>query len=128
MSKTPHTLPGWVINLFFLIGLVSALAIRALIVITHIRPDLFRLVWYVGVIGYILFFLYRYRISEKRKRVIAEYGLIEKMKNRIPLNNDERDVVAYLLLSITKSRENLNYLFIFALSILAIIADIVLSL
>lgn len=124
---TLHTLPVYIINLFFAIGLLSAIAFRVLIVFTHTYEELFRPVWYMGTIGYVLFFIYRYAISQKRKRAIERYGLIPKLKRQVQLSNEEREVVIYLLSSLRKSREHLNYLFIFALSFAAIVADIFLG-
>ncbi len=70
-----------------------------------------------------VFFLYRYYISEKRKKAIEKFQLIEKVKANACLNED-REVVIYLLSSIRKSPEDVNYFIIFLLSILAIIVDI----
>jgi hypothetical protein len=126
-NATPHTLPIYTINLFFAIGLLSAFAFRMLIVFAHTQEQLFRPVWYMGTIGYILFFLYRYAISQKRKKAIEQYELIPKLKQQTRLSKEEIEVVVYLLSSLRKSREHLNYLFIFALSFMAIIADILLS-
>jgi Ca2+/Na+ antiporter len=125
---TPHTLPSSTINLFFIVGLLAAFSFRILIVLPHFQPELFRPVWYLGTIGYVMFFLYRYAISRKRRNTIEDYALIPKLKQRKMLSDDERQAVVYLLSSIRKSRENLNYLFIFLLSILAIGIDILLSL
>lgn len=123
----PHTVPPFVINLFFIVGLLSALAFRALIVFSHVRHELFRPVWYLGIIGYVFFFLYRYIISEKRKKAINDYDLIAKLQENLCLTEEDREVVVYLLSSIKKSRENINYLFIFGLSIVAIVTDILLT-
>lgn len=124
----PHTLSPAVINLFFVIGLLSALAFRVLIVFSHLRPEWFRPTWYLGIIGYVVFFAYRYNISQKRKKAIEEYGLIAKIEGKAELSAIDRQVVAYLLSSIKQSRENLNYLFIFVLSIIAVLLDIFLTL
>ena len=124
--KQPHTLPTSVINLFFIIGLISALSFRTLMAVGELYPDMIRLVWYVGIIGYILFFSFRYFIARKRRRAITEFDLISKIKEDRPLSENERGVVVYLLSSLQKSRENLNYLFIFTTSILAILVDIAL--
>jgi len=127
MSQTPHTVSPLVINLFFVIGLISAFAFRVLILFVHIRPEWFRPTWYVGIMGYIIFFLYRYGISQKRKRAVADYRLIDKLQQEAPLSGEDREVLIYLLSSIQKSRENINYLFIFALSLVAVLLDIVLT-
>ena len=124
MKNTPHTLPPAVINLFFIIGLISALSFRSLMALKDMQPELFRPVWYVGIIGYILFFSYRYIISQKRKRTITDYDLITKVQQG-KLQESDRQAIVYLLASIKKSRENLNYLFIFATSALAIFFDLI---
>lgn len=126
-KKQLHTFPGYIIHGFFFIGLVSAFAFRSIIVFQHIEPAWVRPVWYVGVLGYVGFFLYRYAITKKRKNAIKDYGLIEKVRANACLSEEDRGVVIYLLSSIKKSREDLNYLVIFILSILAILADIFFS-
>lgn len=126
-TQTPHTLPAYIINSTFILGLVSALAFRALIIFQHIQPALVRPLWYIGVIGYTFFFLYRYGIARKRKIAIAEYGLVEKLKTEATLSQSDKNTIIYLLESIQKSRENINYLWIFITSIIAIIIDIALS-
>ncbi len=123
-DKKPHTLPPSVIYCFFGLGIVSAIAFRAIIVFQRLEPLWVRPVWYVGVLGYMVFFLYRYYISEKRKKAVENFQLIEKVKANACLTDEDREVVVYLLSSIRKSPENVNYFIIFLLSILAIIADI----
>jgi len=121
------TLPSWIINLFFVIGLVSALLFRLLIFFNYYYSWLARYVWYAGVTGYLLFFGFRYYISRKRRRTILQNDLIEKVAAS-DMDDDYREEVIYLLQSIIKSKEMFNYVFIFAVSFLAIVLDIVLSL
>lgn len=123
----PHTVPKYVIYAFFILGLVSAVAFRGIIIFQHLDPKWVRPVWYIGTIGYFLFFLYRYMITKKRKHAIETYQLIEKLKANACLAEEERDVVLYLLSSIRFSLEDINYALIFILSVLAILADIVLT-
>lgn len=127
-QKQPRTMPAFTINFFFLLGLLAALSFRVLIVFTHVQKELFRPVWYLGTSAYVLFFLYRYAITRKRKRAINHYGLIPKLDNREQLTPEETQVVVYLLHSIEKSREHLNYMFIFILSAAAMFADLLLTL
>lgn len=126
-ARLPHTVAPSVIYLFFLIGVISAISFRALIIFTHVHPEWFRPVWYLGTVGYVIFFLYRYWISQKRKRAIRQYDLLNKLKGPGELTGEEREVLVYLLSSLAKSREDLNYLFIFFLSIFAVAADLLLS-
>ncbi len=126
-KKLPQTFPGYVIHGLFLIGLVSALCFRLIIVVERFEPGWVRPLWYTGVLGYIGFFLYRFSISKKRKNVINEYGLIEKVEANKCFTEEEREVVKYLLSSIKKSKEDINYLVIFILSVLAVLADVFFS-
>jgi hypothetical protein len=126
-SKRPRIVPKFVVYTFFLLGLVSAIAFRAIIIFQHLEPSWVRPVWYVGTAGYFLFFLYRYRITRKRKKAVEEYELIEKIRANKPLKEQDREVVLYLLSSIRLSLEDINYAIIFALSVLAVAADIYLT-
>jgi len=123
----PHIVPKYVIYLFFLLGLVSAIAFRAIIIFQHLEPAWVRPVWYIGTFGYVLFFLYRYRITRKRKRAIDQYRLIEKVQANACLDEQDREVVLYLLASIKSSLEDVNYAIIFLMSIIAVAADMILS-
>ncbi|MCE5312359.1 MAG: hypothetical protein LLF86_04320 [Nitrospiraceae bacterium] len=123
----PHIVPKYVTHLFFILGLVSAIAFRAVIVFQHLEPAWIRPVWYIGVCGYMLFFYYRYRIARKRKKAIEDFNLVEKLKANACLTEEDRSVVLYLLGSIKASPEDKNYALIFIMSIMAIAADIVLA-
>lgn len=126
-EQVPKTLPRSLIDFFFVLGLFSALMFRILIVFQHWHPEWFRPVWYAGILGYTVFFGFRFYIARKRKLAISSFDLITKVRSAAALTDPERDAVVYLLSSIEKSRENLNYLFIFALSGLAVFLDLAMT-
>ena len=109
------------------LGLSTAIAFRALIVIDHVRPDWVRPVWYFAVLGNFLFFWHRYHISQKRKHAIQDHRLIERIGSTSGLSGDEREALAYLLQSIKRSPENINYLIISCFSLIAIAADLLID-
>jgi len=123
----PHIVPKYVVYSFFLLGLVSAIAFRAIILLQHLEPSWVRPVWYIGTAGYVLFFLYRYRITRKRKKAVEDFQLIEKLRDNACLQDEDREVLLYLLSSIRLSLEDINYAIIFVLSVIAVAADLVLS-
>jgi hypothetical protein len=126
-KRLPHTVPAYVSYGFFFLGILSAIAFRIIVVFQRIEPSWVRPAWYAGVLGYIGFFMYRYAIARKRKNAIRDFGLIEKIRRNACLADEEREVVTYLLSSLMKSYEDVNYLIIFLLSLLAIATDIILS-
>ena len=126
MKTVPWILPKPIILSFFLLGVLSSVAFRALILFQKFSPQYVRPVWYFGVLGYMIFFMYRYGISLRRKQTIARTGIIKKLKNGDPLSDDDRKAALYLLSSVQKSREDWNYLAIFVLSVVAIGLDLML--
>ena len=126
-KNTPHVVPKYIIYGFFTLGLISAIAFRAIIIFQHIEPIWIRPVWYIGTIGYFLFFLYRYIITKKRKKAIESFRLIEKVQTNACLTDRDREIVLYLLSSVRSSLEDFNYAIIFLLSVIAIVVDLFLS-
>ena len=119
--------PAYKIYGFFVFGLATAIAFRALIILDHVQPTWVRPVWYFGVLGNFVFFFYRFRVSGRRKRAVAEYQLIEKIQSGEVLSSMDREVIIYILRSIKLSPENINYLIIFLFSLIAIALDLALS-
>jgi hypothetical protein len=127
VAHSPNLLPKPVIFGFFCLGLLSSVAFRAIILFQKLKPGWVRPAWYFGVIGYMLFFMYRYWISLRRKRVISRTGALEKLRTGDSLSPEDREGILYLLSSINKSQEDWNYLAIFILSVVAIAFDLLLA-
>ena len=127
MPKNKYLISPVYVKLFFILGILSTLSIRLIIVVKHIDADLVRVVWYCGIIGHIIFFSYRYYITMKRKKVIIEHDLIAKVNNSTDFPLQDKELLEYIVTSIVKSKEHYNYLFIFASSIVAIMVDIILE-
>jgi hypothetical protein len=126
-SHAPSINPPIVMNFFFVLGILCACSFRVIIVFHHIDQAMVRPIWYFGTIGYIFFFYYRYGITKKRKKAVEEYGLVDKISENKELTREEREAAVYLLGSITKSHEGMNYFVIFILSMLAVVIDLVLT-
>jgi hypothetical protein len=106
------------------LGLISAFAFRIIIVLERVEPAWVRPAWYLGAGGYVFFFFYRYRITRRRKNTIMKNRLIEKVRDEECLKAEDRDDVLYILNSVKHSREDINYVVIFALSVIAIVTDL----
>ena len=85
-----------------------------------------RAAWYIGVLGYIMFFGFRYYIARKRRNTIQQYNLLEKL-DASDMEKESKEEIRYLLDSLIKSREILNYRYIFVTSGVAILLDIFLT-
>lgn len=127
MKNKPETFPKPIVLGTFIIGVLCAAGFRSLTIIDTLYPRLVRPVWYFAVIGYIYFFAYRYYISSKRKRVIRENYLLSKLSQNKEITKADKELISYILSSLIKSKESMNYFFIFIMSILAILLDIFVS-
>lgn len=123
-DTTPTLAPRYIMYGALFTGLAASIAFRTLVVIEHIEPGWVRPVWYFAVLGNFFFFFYRFRISGKRKGAVRRHELQRKLAQGAALTDDDRAVLAYLLDSIQKSPENINYIIISIFSLLAIATDL----
>ena len=124
-KERPSIAPAYKIYGNFILGLATAIAFRAIIVLDHIQPTWVRPVWYFGVLGNFVFFFYRFRVSVRRKNAISDFKLIDKIQSGESLTEMDREIIIYILRSIKLSPENINYLIIFLFSLLAIAMDMI---
>ncbi len=122
----PKEVSSFWIKFFFVIGLISSLAFRLILIANNYWPEAVRWIWYCGVIGYVAFFMYRTKISFKRRRTVTGLNLIEKLENG-NLDSNDKDAIKYILNSLVHSKEVLNYIIIFVLSGIAIFIDIIME-
>lgn len=113
--------------IFFVIGLVSTIAIRIVAVLLHVNPGYAKIAWYVGVGGILIFFLYRFKISHHRARMINEKDFIGKLRSTGSLTDDEREALARILCSFLSPKERINFFLIFFFSTIALLFAIYLD-
>ncbi len=120
----PHKMPTWVTWLAFAVGLTGALSIRLILIARLYNPELVRIYWYIGVIGNMLFFLFRTFITWRRRRLILAMDIMDKLKKRKTLSEQDYVALEYLVSSLYVSKERWNYFVIFFFSMLAIAWDL----
>ena len=112
------TSASWV---FFIIGLVAAFAVRLVVVFMNFNMLYARIAWYVGVLGFLVFFLYKFNIDRTRSRLLEQHGLVEKMDRREPLSKEEYSLVGSILCSLRSKKDRINYFIIFSTSVVVIL-------
>ncbi|MFH1519181.1 MAG: hypothetical protein ABIE75_01230 [Candidatus Omnitrophota bacterium] len=115
------TYASWI---FFVIGIIATIAIRVVTILIHLNPVYAKVAWYVGVSGFMMFFIYKFRVSQAKTKLIRQKGLREKITGRQQLANDDYDIIEGILCSLVSQKERVNYLFIFVLSALALLLAI----
>ncbi len=116
------------IQFYFWIGLISAILLRLIIIADYYNGILAKALFYLGVIGYLLFFAHRYHIATRRVGVLKNLELLNKIENKTPLNEDDYRGLQYIMWSLSVSKERMNYLVIFGFSVVAIVLSLALDL
>jgi hypothetical protein len=107
--------------IFFIIGLIATVAIRVVTVLMNIHPAYGKIAWYIGVGGFLLFFIYKFNANRGVAKLIDEENLIEKARGQKPLSAGEYNLIAGILCSLKSEKERINYFFIFAVSAVALV-------
>lgn len=108
-------------------GIIATIAYRIIIVMADVNTFWIKLSWYVGTFGFILYFMHRYDISEKRAKIIKEYGLEGKVSQIQNLDEKDKSAMKYIFHSLRISSEKTIYIVIFITSALALLAGIYLD-
>lgn len=109
----------------FWVGIIATIAYRAIIIIGHYGQVWTDIAWYIGTIGFLWYFAHRYHIEKKRDEIIVNLKLIEKIKTRKKLSQEDEQALVYTLRSLISSKSSWNYIAIFIASGLALFYDII---
>ncbi|MFH1791879.1 MAG: hypothetical protein ABH885_07870 [Candidatus Omnitrophota bacterium] len=118
LKKCRDGVASWVL---FFIALIAVVALRAVNFALAINPAFAKACWYIGIIGFLVFFAYKYRYDAIMHREIARSGLIDKLLNRTPLSRHDYDVMGTLICKLSSKKDKVNYFFIFFFSAVAIL-------
>ncbi len=107
--------------IFFIIGMISTIAVRVVTVLAHLNPIWGQISWYIGVTGFFIFFVYKFRVDRARFRLIVKSKLMDKISHDEKIERADRELIGSILCALSSSRDRINYLLIFVSSALAII-------
>jgi len=93
-------------------------------VLADLNPIFGKIAWYLGVVGFLIFFIYKFKVDHSRAKAVREKMLIERVKKNDKLSPEDLGVISSLLCGITSNKDRINYFVIFASSIVAILAAV----
>lgn len=112
---------------YFWSGIIATFAYRVIIILNNYSMAWAQAAWYTGTIGFVIYFIHRYQVSEKRADLITDYDLIKKIRNGDELRGRDKQALTYILKTLKSTKEKWNYVFIFVMSIIAFIIGIYLD-
>ncbi len=113
---------------FFWVGIIATFTYRAIIVLNFYSPYWVKVFWYIGTIGFVLYFGHRYQIERKRADLVLKYDLIKAVEKQKTIKGAKKEALKYLVETNLTSKSRWNSAFIFWLSLLALIIGIVMDL
>ena len=113
---------------YFWIGLAATVAYRLIIVFSFYSSVWVKISWYVGTLGFILYFWHRYRIQDKRARLVEEHDLVNAVKATKYKNDEQKQAMNYIVKTTLTSKARWNSLIIFVLTVLALVVGIIMDL
>lgn len=125
--EQPTTHPKWQRIFYFWAGIIATFCYRIIVILNFYGKVWVQISWYVGTVGFILYFWHRYQISEKRAKLIQQHNLPAKVDLLQELSQDDKKAMAYIFTTLQSSREKWNNIFIFVVSGLALLIGIYLD-
>lgn len=110
--------------LFFIIGLIATVALRVVAVLIDMNPIYGKVAWYVGVSGFFVFFVYKFKVNKARSKIISQKNLVNKIAQQKQLTEEDYGLIGAILCSLSSNKERINYFFIFGLSAIALLLAI----
>jgi hypothetical protein len=107
--------------------MISTLAVRVVTVFAHMDPVYGEIAWYVGVFGFFIFFVYKYKVEQARYRLIIKSSLREKVAQGETIAKEDRELISSILCALSSNKDRINYFLIFVSSALAILIAVYLD-
>lgn len=112
---------------FFWAGIIATIAYRIIIVLNLYSASWVKYSWYIGTIGFVLYFGHRFSVARKKVRLIKEYNLVETIDNADCIDPQKKEVLHYLAKTTVTSKSRWNTAVIFFLSLAALLTGIVID-
>ena len=106
---------------FFIIGLIAIIAVRAVTILEHVKPIYGKIAWYVGILGFFIYFAYKYKIEYNRSRLIKTSKLVDKILHGGSIEKEDRQTIGSVLCALSSSKDRINYFIIFLSSAVVLI-------
>jgi len=111
---------------FFIAGIIATIAYRVIIFLNLYSPFLVKVAWYIGTVGFILYFGHRYDIAMKRANLIKKYDLVKIIDNS-SVGGEAKQALHYLVQTTLTSKSRWNSAVIFLLTLVAFIVAVILD-
>lgn len=108
---------SWV---FLFIGLLATIAIRAVNVVMDLSAFWAKAAWYVGVAGFLVYFLYKFRQDRSTQKALLKSGVASRLVRKEALLETDYEFLSSTICRLRSAKDAINYFFIFLTSFIAL--------
>ncbi len=112
---------SWV---FLFVGVIATISIRVVNLVLHFGLFWPKFFWYLGVTGFFLYFLYKFRQDRQLRRKLAEHQIQAKLSGAQSFTQQDKDFLNDMLCRMQSNKDGVNYFFIFASSAIVLLLAI----
>ncbi len=123
ISKKTNAVSGFLRIFFFVSGIVATIAYR---ITPFLTPWQVKISWYIGTVGFILYFWHRGHVEAKRAKLVKDHDLVSVIE-KSDIQGEEKSAVAYLIKTSLTSKARFNSAFIVIVSLMALVASIIID-
>jgi len=98
---------------FLFIGLIATISVRLVNVFLDFSPFWAKLSWYVGIVGFFIYFFYKYRQLKAMNHFLTKSDIARKISSGHSLSTEESRFLSSLLCSLRSRKDSINFFFIF---------------
>ena len=109
---------------FFWSGIIATIAYRIIFILNLYSQLWVTIAWYIGTVGFTIYFFHRFDIESKRAKLVEDYKLIEAVEASKDVVGKKKEALLYLVRTGLTSRARWNSFFIFVASLIALIIGI----
>ncbi len=106
---------------YFWSGIVATFCYRIIVVLNNYSSYWSTVAWYVGTVGFIVYFAHRFQVSERRYELLKKYKILNKIQRSNEFSKNEKDASEYVLGTLLSTKERWNFIFIFVASTIALV-------
>jgi len=117
LKKCKDSTASWVL---FIIALTATISIRAVNVVLDFSQLWAKVFWYIGIVGFTIFFVYKYRYQNLLQKELTKSKLADKLLTKDNLTDHDYEILGTVLCKISSKKDKITFLFIFVSSAIAL--------
>jgi len=107
--------------IFLFIGIIATISIRVVNLVLPLGIFWPKFFWYLGVAGFFVYFLYRFREDKILRAKLEKHKIHHKLSGGQSLDEEQKEFLSAMLCRMRSNKDAINYFFIFSSSAIVLL-------